>query len=120
MSIKNNIRKVIKKLISKKTRTSEDIREINYTTLEEMLKKDKNAVLVDVRSFQEHEENRISPSINIPLYELEARAKDLLKNKNQTIILYCQSGKRSIKAYKILQEKGYTDLYTLRGGIDDI
>ena len=120
MSIENNIKKLVNKIISKKTRNSENIREIDYDILMQILKQNSDAVLVDVRSPQEHAERKISPSINIPLYELNSKAESLLPNKDIPIILYCQAGMRSIKAYMILKEKGYTNLYTLKGGLDNI
>ena len=64
--------------------------------------------------------NRINTAINIPLYDLNSKAYSILPNKNSTIILYCQSGTRSIQAYKILENMGYTNLYNLDGGINNI
>lgn len=120
MSIKNNIKKIVEKIKTKKVRNMDEIQEIDYESLKQMLKENSNAIVVDVRSAQEHRESKLSPSINIPLYDLDLNAESILPNKNQTIVLYCQSGVRSIKAYKILQRKGYTNLYTLAGGLDGI
>ena len=120
MSIEKSIAQIVKNIFHKKIRNPRNIREIDYSTLMKIIKQDKNSILVDVRSVQEHNESKITPSINIPLYELELKAENILQDKEATIILYCQSGVRSTKAYKILEKKGYKNLYTLSGGIDNI
>ena len=44
----------------------------------------------------------------------------MLPNKEDTIIIYCQSGNRSKRAMQILQKEGYTNLYNIAGGMDNI
>lgn len=75
---------------------------------------------MDVRSPQEFAENRINGAINIPDYEILRKAKYMLPNRDGLIILYCQSGDRSRKAYFLLERLGYTNLYNLKGGLDNI
>lgn len=117
-----NICKMVKffKIINKNyTRGSDEIREIDYEELKELLIEDNDIEIVDIRSPQEFEEKRIKYAINIPLYELNKKAESLLPDKDKLIVLYCGCGIRSKKAYKILKEKGYTNLYSLKGGIDE-
>ena len=115
----NILKRMIKKYKSK-TREINRIREIDYKTLQDLIRTDSNTELVDVRSTQEFLEGRLNNAINIPLYELNKNAENILKDKNKPIILYCQVGVRSKKAYKILKEKGYRNLYMLEGGLDNI
>ena len=96
----------------------EEENDIDYNILIEFQKK--GAVVLDVRSKQEYEEGYIEGSINIPYYELKKRAEREIKDKKQIIIIYCQTGGRSKKAYKILQQLGYKNIYNLRGGLDKI
>src|SRR5262245_49859038 len=63
---------------------------------------DGGARLVDVRSKAEFAAGHPSPAINIPVQELEQRLGELEK-KDQTIIVYCQSGVRSARAARILK-----------------
>ena len=65
-------------------------------------------------------ENHINNSINIPLYQLEQKAENILKDKNKIIIAYCHSGKRSKKAVKILKNLRYSNIYNLKGGIEQV
>ena len=120
MKTKNVLNKIVKELKKVRTRDIEETREINYNALIEMIKSNPMIKLVDVRSTQEFNEGRLNNAINIPLFELNKKAEKILKDKNSPIILYCQAGIRSKKAYEILKQKGYTDLYTLEGGLDNI
>ena len=102
-----------------KSRASEQ-NNIDYESAKTILKNDTNAILIDVRSPQEYKEGHLDFSINIPLYDLERNHEKVLENKENTIIIYCQSGNRSNKALEILKENGYQSLYQLEGGLDNI
>lgn len=115
MNIKCKIKKALN--VIKQTRNT-NIREISYNSLKNLIKENTNLKIVDIRSPQEFAENRIKSAINIPLYDLERMYKTMLPNKNELIVLYCQYGSRSIKAYQMLETKGYTQLYSLNGGIE--
>lgn len=93
---------------------------ITYIETKELLKDNPNGVLIDVRSFQEYNEYHLNGAICIPYYELENKISGIIENKEQLIIVYCQSGGRSKKAVKILKKIGYGNLYELAGGIDNI
>lgn len=95
-------------------------KEISYKKLQDMIKKDPKAILVDVRSKQEYKEEHLEGSINIPVYDIEDCAKIKLKDKMQTIILYCASGHRSKNAKEILEKLGYEKVYHLKNGLNDI
>lgn len=105
--------------IFRKNRNTEEYN-IDYQNIKTILKNDKEAILIDVRSPQEYKEGHLEGSINIPLYILERNEKEIENKKNNTIILYCQSGNRSKKAMEILKQNGYNSLYQLEGGLDNI
>ena len=115
MKLKNIILKNLKKLISL---NREEI-DINYYDAMDLMKKNSNIILLDVRSVQEYNEYHLDGSINIPKHELISKVEDILE-KNNIIIIYCQSGIRSKKACKILKGLGYNNLYNLIGGLDEI
>ena len=91
--------------------------EINFTELKEMVSK--GAVLIDVRSPQEFKEGHLPGAINIPEYEIR-RIRNEVPKLNQQIILYCQYGGRSRDAYNMLRKMGYTNIYSLKGGLEMI
>ena len=94
--------------------------DIDIKEVEELIKRNQNTVLLDVRSRQEFLEGHLNSAINIPLYELEEHSLYKLKDLNKIIIVYCQSGVRSKKAIKILSRNGFKNLYNLKNGLDGI
>ena len=54
----------------------------------------------------------------IPEYEIEAKAESLLPDKNQLILVYCRSGRRSKIASEALVKLGYTNVKEFGGIID--
>lgn len=95
-------------------------KEITYETAKQMIRKNPNIILLDVRSKQEYEEGHLPCSVLLCLYDLNKQACNLIPNKNQTIITYCASGYRSKKAQEILETMGYENVYNLKGGLDAI
>ena len=93
---------------------------ITYNELRNIISKNNNIYIIDVRSSQEFKEGYLQNAINIPLYDLKKNITQIVKNSNEIIILYCQSDIRSRKAKKILEKMGYNNIFYLRGGIDAI
>ena len=77
-----------------------------------------NAVLLDVRTQEEHQEGYIAGAMLIPLAELESRLSDSIPAKNTPVYIYCRSGRRSGIAVEKLKSLGYSDVHNL-GGLDD-
>lgn len=81
--------------------------------------KTEDIVLLDVRTKEEYQESHIPQSILLPLDELQDKIKNIVPDKNKTIVVYCRSGVRSNIACEILKELNYLETYDL-GGIIDI
>ena len=108
------------KMYNRFCKSYREIIEIDYNEAIEITKTNSEVIFLDVRSEQEYKENHIDNSINIPLYQLEQKVESILKDKSKIIIVYCQSGKRSKKAVKILKNLSYSNIYNLKGGIEQI
>ena len=67
--------------------------------------KENNYIIVDVRTENEYNSCHIKRAINIP-YDTINEETDL--DKEKTILVYCKSGVRSSKAYKLLKELNYS------------
>lgn len=91
--------------------------DIDMEQLKEMAKQ--GAIILDVRSPQEYGEGHIDGAILIPEYELRVKAREILKDKNQTIIAYCPSGFRSKRAQRLLKNMGYQNVYNLYKGFEN-
>lgn len=82
------------------------------------LESEKDIILLDVRTKEEHETGHIKDSILMPLDKLKEEAEKSLKDKDVTIFVYCRSGSRSTSAAEILIGLGYKNVYNLGGIID--
>ncbi|MCL2382624.1 MAG: rhodanese-like domain-containing protein [Oscillospiraceae bacterium] len=77
----------------------------------ELIESDPNAVIIDVRSYQEYDEGNLCSSINIPIYDLERHIEKIIPDKETVLITYCESGIRSEDGAEALKAKGYTNAY---------
>ena len=92
-----------------------NIKEINYS--EEVLNE---YIIIDVRSRREFKEVHLNGAINIPLQDVEKNIGRYVKDKKKKLLICCQSGVRSLKAIKILEDIGYVEVYNLKGGLENI
>ena len=73
----------------------------------------KGALLLDVRSPEEFLAGHLDGATNIPVEELGARLTSLPARKDQSVVVYCRSGRRSANAAGILKRAGYTRVFNL-------
>jgi len=71
------------------------------------------AVVIDVRSPAEFNSGHLPNAINLPLGEIETELPRRVKDKNQVLLLHCQSGMRSGAAKAKLKGLGYTSAFNL-------
>ena len=77
----------------------------------------KSVAVIDVRSIQEYNEGHLEGAINIPIYDIK-KIKDIIKDRNSIIIVYCSNGIRSKKAAKILNDLCYLNVYSINKGVN--
>ena len=75
-------------------------------------------IIIDARTQSEYDEGHIKDAIMIPEYEISQKATDMLKDKDQLILVYCRSGRRSKIAAQALVDLGYTNVKEFGGIID--
>ena len=75
-------------------------------------------IIIDARTQEEYDQGHIPGAILIPEYEIADRAKKELPDKNQLILVYCRSGRRSKIAAEELVKLGYTNVKEFGGIID--
>ncbi|MCB0515276.1 MAG: rhodanese-like domain-containing protein [Bacteroidetes bacterium] len=88
--------------------------EISVQDLQNMRQNNENFQLIDVREPYEYEHSNLGGE-NIPLAMLPLNLDKIANDKK--LILQCRSGGRSAQAAMFLQQKGYKDVYNLRGGM---
>ena len=84
---------------------------------EQLLKKKKNEVLVDVRTPDEYNSGHLKDAQNIDFRSAGFQEEIGKLNKNNPVFLYCMSGGRSSQAAEQLKSMGFKEIYNLDGGI---
>lgn len=77
---------------------------------------DTNFQVVDVRTPQEYQRNRIPGAVNLPLDDLRQRWRELDLEKET--VVYCGVAYRSYLAYRILKQQGFKQLKNMTGGFN--
>ena len=75
-------------------------------------------IILDVRTQEEYDEGHIPGAIVISHEEIAEKAEEVLTDKDQLILVYCRSGRRSKIAAEALAELGYTNTKEFGGIID--
>lgn len=77
-----------------------------------------DGIVLDVRTGQEYAGGHIATAINADFSDTAEFDKYLAGlDKNGKYLLYCRTGNRSGQAMKMMEEKGFTDIADLSGGI---
>ncbi len=75
------------------------------------------SVIIDVNKADQYATSHIPKAISVPLEDISEGNAQLLKHKDKTVIVTCQSGGRSQAAAKKLVALGFTNVNILRGGL---
>ena len=75
-------------------------------------------IILDVRTQEEYDQGHIPGAILICHEEIAEKAEKVLTDKDQLILVYCRSGRRSKIAAEALVELGYTNIMEFGGIID--
>ena len=93
---------------------------VNITTQEtkRIMDTEDGYIILDVRTQEEYDQGHIPGAIVISHEEIEEKAEQVLTDKEQLILVYCRSGRRSKIAAEALVELGYTNIKEFGGIID--
>ena len=75
-------------------------------------------IIIDARTQEEYDQGHIPGATLIPEYEIANRAEKEIPDKDQLILVYCRSGRRSKIAAEELVKLGYTNVKEFGGIID--
>ena len=84
----------------------------------EIMDTEEGYIILDVREQEEYDAGHIPGAILIPYTQIEEKAEEVLTDKDQLILVYCRSGRRSKIAAEALVELGYTNIKEFGGIID--
>ena len=92
--------------------------QISGAKAKELMDSESGYIIIDARTQEEYDQGHIPGAILIPEYEIADRAEKELHDKNQLILVYCRSGRRSKIAAEELVKLGYTNVKEFGGIID--
>lgn len=101
-----------------KEETRNSYEQITASQAKELMEKETGYIIIDARTQEEFDEGHIENAILIPEYEIAQRAEKELPDKDQLILVYCRSGRRSKIASQELVDLGYTNVKEFGGIID--
>lgn len=93
-----------------KTMSGEDLNKIEKDDKE----KEKHLV-IDVRAENEYKEGHVKHAINIPLADIEKNIDRISAWKEKSVIVYCNTGKKSKEAAEKLVKAGFKDVSDAKG-----
>ena len=93
---------------------------VNITAEEakQIMDTEEGYIILDVRTQEEYDQGHIPGAIVISYEEIAEKAEEVLMDKDQLILVYCRSGRRSKIAAEALVELGYTNIKEFGGIID--
>jgi molybdopterin/thiamine biosynthesis adenylyltransferase/rhodanese-related sulfurtransferase/molybdopterin converting factor small subunit len=94
---------------------SSGVPEVTAQELKAQIDKGSGVFILDVREPNEYQICRIPGSTLIPLGEVASRSAEL--DRDRDIVVHCKMGGRSAKAVALLQDRGFTRVKNLKGGI---
>lgn len=93
---------------------TEHIHQLSPKEVSEKIK-EKDVLLVDVRSPEEFKEGHVKGAVNIFAMDLRTEYKKI--DPKKPVIVMCRTGHRSSLASSILKQKGFKNVYNAAGGI---
>ena len=75
-------------------------------------------IILDVRTREEYDQGHIPGATQISHEEIGEKAESVLTDKDQLLLVYCRSGRRSKIAAEALVEMGYTNIKEFGGILD--
>jgi rhodanese-related sulfurtransferase len=93
------------------------IRELTVDQVKAKQDKGESFLLIDVREESEWAKDHAAGAIYLGKGIIERDIEEKVPNKGQELVLYCGGGFRSALVADNLQKMGYTNVYSMDGGI---
>jgi len=105
--------------------TLPQINELFPWDVSEKLDNKEELLIIDIREPYEYDSLCIQDSMNVPRgilesacdYGYEETVPALASARDKQVVLVCRSGNRSVLAAKVLQQMGFTQVYSMKTGM---
>ncbi len=93
------------------------MKHISVEELKQKMDRGEKINLIDCREAHEYEEANLG-GLLLPLGKIQTMQVDEIENlKDEEVIIYCRSGRRSMMACMMLDQMGFTNTFNVTGGI---
>ena len=97
--------------------------QLNNLTFEEFIEAntgEEDVIVLDVRTEAEFNTGYLDRAINLDY--LSSTLADEIESlaKNKKYLIYCRTGRRSLRVCALMKNNGFKDIYNLDGGIKDL
>jgi rhodanese-related sulfurtransferase len=92
------------------------IKEVTVDQTRDRLAANRDALIIDVREDHEWEDAHAAGSLHLGKGIIERDIEMTVPDKSTELILYCGGGYRSALAADVLQNMGYTNVWSMAGG----
>ena len=93
------------------------VKETNVEEVKSKLDRGEKFLLVDVREESEFAKDHLPGAIHLGKGVIERDIESRVPDLNTQMVLYCGGGFRSAMAADNLQKKGYTNVFSMDGGV---
>lgn len=97
---------------------AQQIKPVNSNQVNTMLQKEKDWVVLDVRTPEEFKAGHIKGAVNIDIRQTDAFAKLDKLNHKAKYIVHCRTSHRSKVAVDYMAKKGFTTVYQMMDGMN--
>ena len=91
------------------------VSQLSSAVLRDIVVRQGDTVLVDVRAYSEYKSGHIGDAVSIPVADLRTRYEEL--DSAAETIVYCSSGNRSSLGASMLAQRGFTNVKNAAGGV---
>jgi len=93
------------------------MKNITVEELKQKMDRGEKINLIDCREAHEYEEANLG-GLLLPLGKIQTMQVDEIEDlKDEEVIIYCRSGRRSMMACMMLDQMGFTNTFNVTGGI---
>ena len=94
--------------------------DISALQAKELIAKDKEMVILDVRTPEEFTNGHVAGAVNVDFYASDFEKQLEKLDTTKTYLLYCASGNRSGKAASLMQNKGFKKIINSQAGFNEL
>lgn len=90
---------------------------LDQQRFEELVKASPNAIVLDVRTQSEFEAEHLPGAIHMDYFGSDLIEQMDALDKTKPYLIYCRSGRRSVRVCVLMRNSGFKEVYNLDGGI---